>query len=217
MGSAPSDPSATDRAELALVDAWRHGDSRAIAELLRGYQARVYAVCFRMLRSPDEAKDLTQDALVKVLEGLNSYDGRSQLSTWIIRVAMNCCLSHLRKQKVRRHGSLDDRGRAGERLVEGTEHGATGRVEHDERRAALLRGLNRLDPEVRAILVLRDTQDLEYQQIGEVLGIPVGTVKSRLFRARMALRELVEEELGTDTLESSAPARTACASPTPDS
>lgn len=208
-----------------MLDAWRHGDSRAMAELLRSYQARVYAVCYRMLRRPEDATDLTQDALVKILEGLHTYDGRSQLSTWVIRVAMNCCLSHLRKQKLRRHVSLDDpgqrsgswgsiAGRLGGDAAGGpsgqaagrsgtgrttdsmAEPGGVRRVEHDEQRVALLRALDRLDPEARAILVLRDTQDLEYQHIGEILDVPIGTVKSRLFRARMALRDLVSAELG---------------------
>lgn len=201
----PPDAARDDRQELALLEAWRHGDSSAMSTLLRGYQARVYAVCFRMLRSADEASDLTQESLVRILEGLHTYDGRSQLSTWIIRVAMNCCLSHLRKQKLRRHASLDDFGQRsgswaslGAALPaheDGEPAGARG-VERSEQRVAVVRALARLDPEARAIVVLRDTQGLEYQQIGEVLGIPVGTVKSRLFRARAALRDLTEQELG---------------------
>ena len=94
--------------EQQLLQAWRSGRADALAELLRGYQGRIYGVCYRMLRNHDEATDLAQDALVKVLEGIDSYNGRSQLSTWIIRVAMNCCLSHLRKQRLRRHASLDE-------------------------------------------------------------------------------------------------------------
>jgi len=200
-----SDPSAGESRELELLDAWRHGDASAMAALLRGYQSRVYAICVRMLRSPEEASDLTQDALLKILEGLHTFDRRAQLSTWIIRVTMNCCLSHMRKQKLRRHASLDDFGQRsgswaslGASLPAATDVEPSGAVsvERHEQQAAVLRGLARLDPEARSILVLRDTQGLEYQQIGEVLGVPVGTVKSRLFRARAALRELTEEELG---------------------
>ena len=205
----PPDAARDDRQELALLDAWRHGDSSAMSTLLRGYQARVYAVCFRMLRSADEASDLTQESLVRILEGLHTYDGRSQLSTWIIRVAMNCCLSHLRKQKLRRHASLDDFGQrsgswaslgAALPAHEDAEPSGVRGVERSEQRIAVVRALARLDAEARAIVVLRDTQGLEYQQIGEVLGIPVGTVKSRLFRARAALRALTEQELGADQL-----------------
>jgi RNA polymerase sigma-70 factor (ECF subfamily) len=171
-----------------------------MAELLRAYQRRVYAVCYRMMRNADEAADLTQDALVKIMEGLDSYDQRSAFSTWVIRVTMNCCLSELRRKKVRRHGSLDEPGEAGGtprggQLASTAEHPAGLRVEQAELREALLEALGSLEPQARAILVLRDLQDLDYQQITEVMGIPIGTVKSRLFRARAALREATERRI----------------------
>ncbi len=184
--------------ELQLVEAHRRGVASATAELLGAYQRRIYAVCYRMVRHPDDADDLTQDAMVKVLEGLDTYHGRSQLSTWIIRVTMNCCLSHLRKQKVRRHGSLEELSGSGESAGVGAVRGELSplaRVEQAERQALLLRLLRGLDPQMRAVLVLRDMQDLDYAQIGEVMDVPVGTVKSRLFRARAALRAAAEQKL----------------------
>jgi RNA polymerase sigma-70 factor (ECF subfamily) len=186
--------------ELQLIEAYQEGRPEAIEELLRAYQRRVYAVCYRMIRSADEAADLTQDALIKIMEGLHSYDGRAALSTWVIRVTMNCCLSHLRKERLRRHGSLDEPSGSAEepwsaRLPAEGELSAARHVEQAEMRAALLRAMQELDPDMRAILVLRDLQDLDYQQIGEVLGIPIGTVKSRLFRARLALRAAARLEL----------------------
>ncbi|UCD73886.1 MAG: sigma-70 family RNA polymerase sigma factor [Phycisphaerales bacterium] len=196
-----SPPRMTPLRELQLVDDYRAGDPEALGELLSSYQRRVYAVCYRMVGNVDEAADLAQDAMLKVIEGLDSYDGRARLSTWIIRVTINSCLSHLRKQKIRRHGSLDDTagdeqvplaGRiASERELSGPEH-----VEQAEARTVLLRVLGDIEPEMRGILVLRDMQDLDYQQIAEVLQVPVGTVKSRLFRARLALREAAEKALG---------------------
>jgi len=185
--------------ELQLVQAYRRGDAEAIAQLLRVYQRRIYAVCYRMVRDEHDARDLAQDAMVKVIQGLDGYDGRSKLSTWVIRISMNCCLSHLRKQRLRRHGSLDA-DRAGGGPPDGGAGGgelppARG-VEQGEMRGILSRALGRLDPQMRSVLVLRDMQDLEYSQIAEVLGVPVGTVKSRLFRARVALREAVEAESG---------------------
>lgn len=186
--------------ELQLIEAYQEGRPEAIEELLRAYQRRVYGVCYRMIRNADEAADLTQDALIKIMEGLHSYDGRAALSTWVIRVTMNCCLSHLRKQRLRRHGSLDEpSGTADEpwsaRLPAEGELSAARRVEQAEMRAALLRAMRELDSDMRAILVLRDLQELDYAQIGEVLGIPIGTVKSRLFRARVALRAAARVEL----------------------
>ena len=190
--------------ELQLLEAHRQGDPDAIGELLRSYQRRIYSVCYRMLGRPEDAADLTQDALVKVFEGLDSYNGKSKLSTWVIRIAMNCCLSHLRREKVRKHGSLEDVastwGDQGEpvklgNLLPSEEPTTEQRVEQVELQSCLLKAFNGLDPESRALLMLRDLNGLDYIQIGEVLDIPVGTVKSRLFRARSALRVALALEM----------------------
>lgn len=191
--------------ELQLVESYREGDSSAMAELLESYQRRVYSICYRMLGNPEDAADLTQDTLLRVLEALDSYNGKSKLSTWVIRIAMNCCLSHLRKQKIRKHSSLEDlagydasgreRVKLGNMPASG-ELSASQRIEQQEMQARLIMALNSLDPDSRSLLVLRDLNGLDYQQISEVLEVPVGTVKSRIFRARAALREAVEIELG---------------------
>jgi RNA polymerase sigma-70 factor (ECF subfamily) len=162
-----------------------------------------------MVTSRDTAADLTQDAFVKILQGLDSWDGRSKLSTWMIRVTMNVCLSHLRAAKLRRHASLESQFNPS--LVRGFEDSlgpittessaASGRepqpaqgVQHSEQRRRLLAGLAALDPDQRAIVVLRDVQGLDYDQVAAALDVPVGTVKSRLFRARLALRQLIEQQ-----------------------
>ena len=209
--------------ELQLVEAYRGGGSagvEALGELVKAYQRRVYSICYRMVRHQEDAADLTQDVLVKMIESLSSYNGQSKLSTWVIRVAMNCCLSHMRKQKLRDHKSIDagtfreglagrnpgggpqnlsgnafsasTGGRAAAGLKSSGELQPSQSVEQAQRRAVVLEALNGLDVETRAILVLRDIQDLDYQQLAEVLEVPVGTVKSRLFRARAALRQAIE-------------------------
>ncbi len=181
-------------------------DRAAWGELVQRYQDRLFGVCLRMVGDRDTAADLTQDAFVKVIQGLDSWDGRSRLSTWMIRVTMNVCLSHLRAAKVRRHRSLDAPikppvmgsdsadspittlgGQAAAR-----EPGTESSVQQHEQQRRLLAALADLDPEQRAIIVLRDVQGLDYDQIAAALGVAVGTVKSRLFRARLALRQLIE-------------------------
>jgi RNA polymerase sigma-70 factor (ECF subfamily) len=198
-----------DRALVARIRAAGSGDRRAWGELLTRYQDRLYGVCIRMVTDRETALDLTQDAFVKILQGLDSWDGRSRLSTWMIRVTMNVCLSHLRAAKLRRHASLE--GQLSASLVRGAKAGespitadpafSSGRepqpsegVQHKEQRRRLLAGLAALDPDQRAIIVLRDVQGLDYDQVGATLGLPVGTVKSRLFRARLALRQLIEKQ-----------------------
>lgn len=191
----------TELRELQLVEAHRDGDTDALGELLEAYQRRVYAICFRMLRNQDEAADLTQDTLVRLVENLHKYDGRAKLSTWVIRIAMNACISYLRKKKVRQSGDGGEPGAFGSAAGGDVREPATyrrgeqsspGSVERDELRAALDQALMNLDPDMRSVLVLRDMQGLEYEQLATVLEIPIGTVKSRLFRARAALRNALD-------------------------
>lgn len=200
-----SDP-AEDAEDLAIVERIRAGDSAAWSELIVRYQDRLFAVCLRMVRDRDLASDLTQDAFVKVIKGLHSYDGRAKLSTWIIRVTMNVCLSRLRSEKLRRHASLEamaspgNRGSeeasggqtAADRISQIREPGQEESVEYHEDKERVLRALSGLDPDQRAVLILCDCRGLPYEQIAEILGVAVGTVKSRLFRARAALRDAVE-------------------------
>lgn len=172
------------------------GQSAAWSELLGRYQDRLFGVCFRMVGDREKAADLTQDAMVKIIEGLSSYDGRAKLSTWMIRVTMNVCLSRMRSDKLRRHASLEGmaEGRREDRYPDLGARELSGPmgVERDEARRIVAEALLRIAPDQRAILVLRDSRGLDYDQIAEVLEVPVGTVKSRLFRARAALREVIE-------------------------
>lgn len=213
----PSINGTTDAEDAALVKQIQGGDTSAWTRLLTAYQDRLFGVCMRMVGDRERAADLTQDAMVRIIEGIKTYDGRAKLSTWMIRVTMNVCLSKLRSEKLRRHASLDagqetgggggggrgnaqnhwsgDRGRGSAERVpdqQGREPAAELSVEREETRRLVAAALDRILPEQRAILVLRDSRGLEYEQIAEVLDVPVGTVKSRLFRARSALREALE-------------------------
>jgi len=193
-----SDRGAGDAAQdLELLKRYRTGDASALSDLLHRYQRRVFGICLRMLHRRDDAPDVAQEALVKVIEGIDSFDGRSLLSTWIIRVTMNCCLSHLRRERLRRTASIEGempKAAAGaERMLPPMELEPSGRIQHRESVQVMERALQTLDPDVRAMLILRDLQDLDYEQISRVLGVPLGTVKSRLFRARVALRDALSQ------------------------
>lgn len=192
--------------ESQLVRDAQAGDRDALTQLLHDHQQRIYNICYRMVRNADQAADLTQESLVRILEGFDTFDGRSAISTWITRVTINCCLSQLRREKLRRHGSIDDRSPDGPSLADllrqHREQTGTERIQQEEARGILMNALRRLEPTMRAMIVLRDLQDLDYQAIADVLDIPVGTVKSRLFRARAALR-LAASELIADRESSS--------------
>ncbi|MBC7833603.1 MAG: sigma-70 family RNA polymerase sigma factor [Phycisphaerales bacterium] len=205
----------TQADDLRLVSRIRAGDRAAMSDLLTRYQDRLYGVCVRMLGDRDAAQDLAQDAMVKVIQGLDTFDGQSRVSTWIIKVTMNACLSHLRGQRLRRHaplhgipvssqgsGGFPERARGSE--AHGVERGSIGtsrrereqppdlNVQLQEERSLLGIAISELEPEQRALLILRDVQGLDYEQIADAIGTPLGTVKSRLFRARLALREKIE-------------------------
>ena len=185
----PAEPTSVDQ---ALLRAAASGDRSAVAKLIEPEVDRVYAVCLRMVGRPEVARDLAQDALVKAIRGLPDFDGKAQIGTWITRIAMNTALSWLRSQKRsdRRLKAVAE-GLMDAVLGGSVEPAPAWSVQWEERRATVARAMDRLTPEHRAVLVLRDVRGLEYDQIGAVLDIASGTVKSRLFRARAALRDEV--------------------------
>lgn len=199
----PESPS-DDAADLHLVALLQAGESSAWPELIRRYQDRLFSVCLRMVHDRELAADLTQDAFIKVIQGIGTFDGRSKLSTWMIRVTMNVCLSKLRAEKLRRHASIErlrdgpsgDGSGRGMAFEQSREQGAAAGVEAHEDRERVAAALKELDPEQRAVLILADCRGLSYDHIADVLGVAVGTVKSRLFRARAALRDAVERRNG---------------------
>lgn len=177
--------------ETTLIDRARSGDAGAAAEIVERYQGKIYALCTRVLGDSEAAADITQETLIKVLTGLERFDGRSALGTWIHRIAANACYTRIRSDRVRRraHAPWPEHGEPTE--PRGVQH--PGQVQEAEERGRLVSAaLATLQPDHRVALVLRDVQGLEYDQIAEVLGVPTGTVKSRLFRARAAMREAIE-------------------------
>ena len=197
-------PAPTEDRDAALLLAHRCGDPEALGELLTRHQDRLFAICRRMVDDPDLAADMVQNAMVRIIHALDRFDGRSLLSTWMIRITMNVCLTELRRRKIRRTASLDTMsGWAGSPSASGAsdhaadrpwnpiaaqEPGAPQRVESREDESRLAIAMGRVSPDQRAILLMRDVHNLDYQHIAEALEVPLGTVKSRLFRARVALR-----------------------------
>jgi RNA polymerase sigma-70 factor (ECF subfamily) len=199
-------PPLSPKRERQLMDQVQRGDRGALGELLNAYSRQVYHVCLRMVSNSSDAADLTQDVLLKAIQHVDSFEGKSKFSTWLFRIAMNLSISHLRKRKVRRAVSLEsstnDDGHAGApdqafslkaMIAEEREPGPHQSVETNEQIERVLAAVDCLDENLRSVILLRDLQDMDYQQMAEVLGVPVGTVKSRLFRARLALRQAVSD------------------------
>lgn len=200
-----TDKSATITATpIALEDALavrqvQDGDMGAFSRLVARYQDRVVNVCWRICGNADDAQDLAQETFLHALEKIGSYRFAASFYTWLFRIAVNLSLSHRRKARrvnLSLHVGDGERtdfppvtdGRRGR--VEATEgESPLERLTARELQQRLVEGLDRLEDEYRSIIVLRDIEDLDYQEIAEVLEISLGTVKSRLHRARMALRE----------------------------
>lgn len=198
------DPQALDsQRERQLVERIQGGDRAALGPLLEAHQRRVYHVCLRMVGNPDDAAELTQEALLRAIDHIDGFEKSSRFGTWLMRIAMNLCISHHRKARLRVAASLDaardGRGDGGpppalkEVMASHREHSPELGVEYREQVARLHAAMDSLDPTLRGILLLRDLQGMDYQQVARALDIPVGTVKSRLFRARLALREALED------------------------
>lgn len=182
----------TDTREQRWIGAAREGDQEAFEELVRLYEKRVLALTQRMCRNPEDAAEAAQEAFFAAWRGLKSFRGESSFSTWLYRLASNACVDLLRREGRRRADvSLDD-----EELNLDIPAGIPSPQEEAERRELGERieaGLRALPPEYRAVLVLREIQQLRYEEIAGALGLDVGTVKSRISRGRKRLRAFLLE------------------------
>lgn len=185
--------------DALLIDATLAGDTAAFGSLVARYQDRLYNSLLRVLGTPEDARDVTQDALVQAFVKLQSFRGGSAFYTWLYRIAFNLAMSHAR------------RGRPAVSL-DGVKEGAgcepidacltpDGDLAQRERAEFVHRALGKLSDEFRQILVLREIDGYRYEEIAEILELPIGTVRSRLFRARLELKNhlapmMSEEEIG---------------------
>lgn len=184
--------------DRTLIDAAQAGDRRALDALLRRHQERVYAVCRRMAGNDADALDATQEALIAIVRGLPRFDHRSAFTTWIYRVATNACLDELRRRGRRPVTGLDPD------LAEASGVISTDAPALDDTlsdRLDIDAALAQLPEDFRAAVVLRDQLGLDYAEISEVLGIPPGTVRSRIARGRSHLARLLESVGNQTTLD----------------
>ena len=197
--------SATATHEADLVAALRRGDDASYERLVREHGGAMLAVARRYLRSEDDARDAVQEALLAAFRGIASFSADAKLSTWLHRIVVNCALMRLRSRRRRPEQAIDDL------LPSFDEHGAfacgvaaldapaaESVVERRQTRAIVRRCIDRLPESYRTLLMLRDIEERDTDETAELLGLTVSAVKSRLHRARQALRELLVAEYGTD-------------------
>ncbi|MDE7245327.1 MAG: sigma-70 family RNA polymerase sigma factor [Oscillospiraceae bacterium] len=173
-----------------LVRAAAAGDAGAFEQLVRLYEKKVYALALRMCGNPEDASDAAQEAFLSAWKGLPNFRGESGFSTWMYRLTTNAAIDHLRKGKRQREEtSLDDSETP--LHIPDQSPGPQESAEGAELREAVTAGLQALSEDHRKILILREYQELSYEEIADVLDMDLGTVKSRISRARQALRKIL--------------------------
>jgi RNA polymerase sigma-70 factor (ECF subfamily) len=171
------------------------GQTAAFGELVRRYQDRLFNTVFRLVDSAEDAQDVVQEAFLHAYQSLDRFKGESQFFTWLYRIAVNSAISLKRKQRivVSLHVDREGQGSVPEPhdVSELSQPDLVLERADEERR--IQAALNRLSPEHRAVLILKDLEDQKYETMAEILQVPIGTIRSRLHRARLELREVLEK------------------------
>ena len=193
-----------DETEAQFVARLVARDESAFNELVITYERRVFALMYRMIGRREEAEDLAQEVFVQVFKAIDQFRGDSKLSTWIYRIAVNLSKNRTKYLARRHSGRQEDADALAERSAftsaKGVSVGEVSRpdelVEGMQLEVVVKRAIAQVEPDFRAVLVLRDVEDLSYEEIAAVTGLPEGTVKSRIHRGRAQLRALVEQAIG---------------------
>ncbi len=185
--------------ERMLIRRLQERDERAFEEVIRLYQNKVFNLVYRMIGNQEEAEDLAQEVFVTVFKSVDSFRGEAKFSTWLYRIAANHCknrMKYLGRRSYKQTGELDE---AAEREAQNAQpsslrpqvDGPDAVLEGLQLERLVQEGIASLEEEHRELIVLRDVEDLSYEEIAEITGVELGTVKSRLHRARLQLKELM--------------------------
>ena len=190
--------------DAVLIEQYRKGDSASMEQLVLKYQNRIYNVILKICADPDDAAELTQETFVKVIENLNKFEGRSGFYTWTFRIAVNLTLNYCQRNSRLAFRSLDTEQQQDDDqvkqvlkdfLCDDSSPDPAAEVQNKELYKIAARTLMGLDESHRAVIVLRDIEGMSYARIAEVLDIELGTVRSRLSRARSKMRDILEDIL----------------------
>ena len=181
----------TEQDDVLLVDASKRGDQDAFAQLVQRYQRRIFNLVFRMLQQYDEATEVTQETFLAAWQGLPSFRGDARFPTWLYRIAYNCSLKQLEQRK--RDQALQLAIEA-EQVLQHADDGmrADAELEAHDRQTMIQEQISKLPAKYRIVLVLRHLQEMTYEEMAEALTMPIGTIKTHLFRARNLLKERLE-------------------------
>ncbi|WP_064505468.1 RNA polymerase sigma factor [Defluviitalea phaphyphila] len=190
----------SNKDEISLIKKAKKGDILAFEELILRYEAKIYNIAYRMLSNEEDAKDVSQEIFIKVFKKLKKFRGDSNFSTWLYRIATNACIDELRKRKGKEIYSVDEKIETKEGSIIKEYVDDKQNVEeliiNKEKAYSIQLAINKLSEEHKKAIILRDLQGLEYNEISKILECSLGTVKSKISRARRKLKELlINEEL----------------------
>lgn len=181
--------------DFKLIESFRRGEEKAFEEIVRRYQRQVANIIYLTMGNREEVDDLSQEVFVRVFRSLDRFEFDSSLYSWIYRIAVNLCIDEIRKKRIRRHISLEfltEKRLEGEKRTKGTPTGADELLQK-EKSEVIRNALQKLSPVHRSVILLREYQDMSYDEISHTLRISPQAVKSRIFRAREELRELLKD------------------------
>jgi RNA polymerase sigma-70 factor (ECF subfamily) len=189
-------------AERLLIARLRERDEQAFSEIFRLYGDKVFSLIYRMLGNRHEAEDVTQEVFVTVFKTVDGFRGEAKFSTWLLRIAANQSKNRIKylARRPTEGGELDDAGQAravsaaGGPGVQAHIEGPDKLLEAAEIESIMQIAIGKLEEEHRLLVILRDVEELSYQEIGEITGLPEGTIKSRLHRARLAIKEELDRQ-----------------------
>ena len=192
-------PAQADVPELDLVKRCQKGDSAAFDELVTRYRTRVFGMIYNMVHSEQDAWDLAQDSFFKAWKSINRFRGQSSFYTWIYRIVMNVTIDWVRKKRVKGTGTeFDDATQLKQvdpasKTVPKSEALPFEMMQRTEIRERIEKAIAQLSPEHRAVILMKEIEDMQYHEIAEALGCSIGTVMSRLFYARKKLQNLLRD------------------------
>ncbi len=178
-----------------LIAECLQGDTLAFGELIRRYQDRLFNLVYRLLGSVEDAQDVVQETFLNAYKSLQTFKGDAEFFTWLYRIAWNTAVSLKRKQRLAMSLYAGRTGAGGIDPLDDSDGSQPGQaLERAEQEGRIQKALNRLSPEHRAVLVLKEMEGQKYETIAAILQVPVGTIRSRLHRARMELRDILERD-----------------------
>ena len=172
-----------------LIERARRGDQNAFEQLITQHEKMLYNVALRIMKKPEDAMDMAQESIIKIYRYISGFKGDCTFSVWMYRIVTNTCLDELRRRKRKASVSLDSLVDEGTMQFEDKGETPEQKLERHELSDMIREAINELDDDYRVVITLRDIQELSYQEIAEVTSSNIGTVKSRIFRARSQLQK----------------------------